>query len=271
MQTVDDVKEFLVRDVEACMAALSPDVHPVYQGKLARLERPQTEPHECPVCLTVEGSMGHEEGEEDAAGSAGSAGSAGGAEGGVGLIGRKFVTIRSCHHKLCSTCCAILVSRTSPTVCPSCRQDFNAMHVIVSTEDVVSEAMAVDGLRQSEIVSFGLLESRQDRIVRAVRAILAEHSHANVVVTVENIEQTRHNLLYDLPFTDEELERVWTIGLCDTSFMLDANLSAPTGVNLCDVTHVVSCFPIHDVISFDLVLTDFCLGLNKTICIIEIQ
>jgi hypothetical protein len=266
MQTVDDVVDFLVRDVQACIAALPPEVAPTYQGKLARLQRPKTEPHECPVCLMVE-----EHPEEPGGAEGESAGAGGGSEVvSEAILGKKFVTIRSCHHKLCSTCCAILVSRTSPTVCPSCRQDFNAMHVLVSTKDVLSEAVSVDALRQAEIESFGRLESRQDRIVRAVREILATHPDANVVVTVENIEQTRHNMIYELPFSDEELERVWTVGLCDTSFMLDANMSVPPGINLCDVTHVVTCFEVHDPLGFQWVLTDFCLGFEKTVRVVEI-
>lgn len=261
MQTVDDLQAFLIADVEAMMSRALPsdDVHG-FQGKLARLQRAPTEPLECPVCLvsstatTTPVEEGEEEEEEESS-----------------TIGKKFVTIRSCHHKLCSTCCAILVSRTCPCVCPNCRQDFNALNVLVSTEDVEAEANTVDALRQAEIVSYGFLESRKDRIVRSVRTILSGSSNANVIVTVETVEQTRHNLLYDLPFTDEELERVWIITLCDTSFMLDANVTAPTGMNLCDVTHVVSCFPIRDTHVFERTLIDFCMGLRKTVYVIEIM
>jgi hypothetical protein len=267
MQTVDDLQAFLIADVEACIAQASPPDLQAFQGKLTRLQRTSTEPLECPVCLTTTTTTTTTEPTEAAGGAEG--GSEGAEEGGGG-IGKKFVTIRSCHHKLCSTCCAILVSRTSPTVCPSCRQDFNAMHVLVPTEDVEAEANAIEALRQAEIASYGLLESRQDRIVRAVRTVLEQNPAANVIVTVESVEQTRHNLLYDLSFTDEELERVWTIGLCDTSFLLDANVSAPPGVNLCDVTHVVSCFPIADMSTFERTLSDFCMGYRKTVHVIEI-
>lgn len=278
MQTVDDVQAFLAADVESCIAQGPPEDILAHQGRLARLLRPRTEPLECPVCLMSEGEAEAEaeavgESEDEGEGEGGSEDEAEGeAEPFVERkLGKKFVTICSCHHNLCSTCCAILVSRTCPTVCPSCRQDFNAMHVVVSTEDVEAEANTVDALRQLEISTYGRVENRQDRIVRTVRTILAEHSDANVIVTLENVEQTRHNLLYDLPFTDEELERVWIIGLCDTSFLLDASVSAPPGISLCDATHVVSCFPLDNPYAFERTLGDFCMGYKKTIHIVEIH